>query len=193
MLTFGEELSGSDLKSWADWSIGFYYWSPSVSQVYTELKKLETLGFVSSRKVSESGGRRRRVFTITESGIEALRSWSRRSEIETPVLKHGVMLRLWVGHLNDPDQLKSIVLDHIDNLEAKKLKAIEHADNSENEPAWAFTEMSLRWIGRHFQMEIDLAAQLLDDIDEAAARFAQGDANSLGLPQPVNAGSWKLI
>lgn len=44
------------------------------------------------------------------------------------------MLRLWVGHLNDPDQLKSIVLDHIDNLEAKKLKAIEHADNSENEP-----------------------------------------------------------
>lgn len=74
------------------------------------------------------------MFTITESGIEALRSWSRRSEIETPVLKHGVMLRLWVGHLNDPDQLKSIVLDHIDNLEAKKLKAIEHADNSENEP-----------------------------------------------------------
>ncbi len=56
MLTFGEELSGSDLKSWADWSIGFYYWSPSVSQVYTELKKLETLGFVSSREVSESGG-----------------------------------------------------------------------------------------------------------------------------------------
>ncbi|KJF24503.1 PadR family transcriptional regulator [Rhodococcus sp. ACPA4] len=193
MLTFGEELSGSDLKKWADWSIGFYYWSPSVSQIYAELKKLEALGFVRSREISESGQRNRRVFEITESGIEVVRLWSRESPIETPVLKHGVMLRLWVGHLNDPDQLKAIVLDHICNLQAKKLEAIEHADHSENEPGWAFTQMSLRWVGRHFQAEIDLASQLLDDIDEAAARIAQGDIDAFGLPRPVRGGRWKEI
>lgn len=44
MLTFEEELTGNDLKKWADWSVGFFYWSPSISQVYAELKKLEESG-----------------------------------------------------------------------------------------------------------------------------------------------------
>ena len=40
MLSYEEELSGYDIKKWIDWSVGFYYWSPSYSQIYTELKKL---------------------------------------------------------------------------------------------------------------------------------------------------------
>ena len=40
MLAFGEEVSGYDIKKWADWSVGYFYWSPSFSQVYSELKRL---------------------------------------------------------------------------------------------------------------------------------------------------------
>lgn len=29
--------------------------------------------------------------------------------MEVPVLKHGVMLRLWMGHLNEPERLKALV------------------------------------------------------------------------------------
>ncbi len=191
MLSFGEELTGNDLKKWADWSIGFYYWSPSVSQVYAELKKLETLGFVRSRVVSEPGTRGRRVYAITEDGLGAVRTWSREAPVELPVLKHGVMLRMYMGHLNDPDQLKAIVHDHIVNLEDKLRRAGEHADHSDREPGWAFSQMSLRWAERYFRAEIDLSRQLLDDIDEAAAQFARSDIDAQGMPRPRTPGSWK--
>ena len=91
MLTFGEELTGNDLKKWADWSVGFFYWSPSISQVYAELKKLESIGFVESRVVSEPGVRGKRLYSITQSGTDAVRTWSREAPVEVPVLKHGVM------------------------------------------------------------------------------------------------------
>lgn len=191
MLSFGEELTGNDLKKWADWSIGFYYWSPSVSQVYAELKKLETLGFVQSRVVSEPGIRGRRVYAITEAGIGAVRTWSREAPVEIPVLKHGVMLRMYMGHLNDPEQLKAIVRDHIVNLEDKLRRAGEHADHSDREPGWAFSQMSLRWAERYFRAEIDLSRQLLDDIDSAAAQFARSDVDGSGIPRPRIPGSWR--
>jgi DNA-binding PadR family transcriptional regulator len=191
MLSFGEELTGNDLKKWADWSIGFFYWSPSVSQVYAELKNLEKLGFVQSRVVSEPGTRGRRVYAITESGIEAVRTWSREAPVEIPVLKHGVMLRMYMGHLNDPEQLKAIVRDHIVNLEDKLRRAGEHAEHSDREPGWGFSQMSLRWAERYFEAEIELSKQLLDDIDEASDRFARSDIGEFGMPLPQNPGSWK--
>src|SRR6201996_9084005 len=54
MLSYEEEISGYDLKKWIDWSVDLYYWSPSYSQIYTELKKLESLGLVTSPLLKHS-------------------------------------------------------------------------------------------------------------------------------------------
>eukprot|EP01133_Synstelium_polycarpum_P023199 gene23199-27820_t len=159
MLTFGEELTGNDLKKWADWSVGFFYWSPSISQVYAELKKLESIGFVESRVVSEPGVRGKRLYSITQSGTDAVRTWSREAPVEVPVLKHGVMLRLWMGHLNEPERLKALVEAHIANVEEQIRRAKLHADHAENEPAWSFPVMTLRWSERYFRAEIELARE----------------------------------
>ncbi|MEO9326739.1 helix-turn-helix transcriptional regulator [Gordonia aurantiaca] len=194
MLSFGEELTGNDLKKWADWSIGFFYWSPSVSQVYAELKKLEEHSLVTSRKVADGGVRGRRVYAITERGVEALRSWSSRDEVDMPVLKHGVMLRLYMGHLHDPEELKRIVRAHVDNLRDAAERAAQHAEHSEGEPGWAFSQMSLRWAKRYYEAEITLAEELLDEIDSAAARFAESaERDPLGLPVPRDPGAWRSV
>ncbi|MDI9915121.1 helix-turn-helix transcriptional regulator [Rhodococcus sp. IEGM 1379] len=194
MLTFGEELTGNDLKKWADWSVGFFYWSPSISQVYAELKKLEGIGFVESRVVSEPGVRGRRLYAITESGTEAVRVWSREAPVEVPVLKHGVMLRLWMGHLNDPERLKAIVEAHIANVEEQIRRAELHAEHADNEPAWSFPVMTLRWSVRYFQAEVDLARELLDDIDRASEEFAHvAERDRLGSPLPSSPGRWKNV
>ena len=111
MLAFGEELTGNDLKKWADWSIGFFYWSPSISQVYGELKKLEELDLVTSRVVSDEGVRGRRLYGITSEGVRARRNWSRDADVDMPVLKQGVMLRVGMGHRQEPEQLKRVVRD----------------------------------------------------------------------------------
>lgn len=192
MLSFGEELTGNDLKKWADWSIGFFYWSPSVSQVYAELKKLEERGLVSSRVVSVDGERGRRLYGITDSGVAALQNWSRDAEVELPVLKHSVMLRLWMGHIAEPDELKKLVLTHIDNLTERARSAAVHGDHSDNVPAWAFSQLSLRWSQRYFDAEIRLARELLDEIDDAARRYRDlVERDEHGLPIPRNPGFWR--
>jgi len=194
MLAFGEELTGNDLKKWSDWSIGFFYWSPSVSQVYGELKKLEELSLVRSRQITDEGVRGRRVYGITDAGLHALRAWSADAPVEMPVLKHGVMLRLWMGHLHDPEQLKKIVHAHIENLTGRAAEAGVHADHSDVEPGWAFTQMSLRWSKRYFEAEIALAEQLLEDIDEASKRYRSlAERDDHDLPIPRRPGVWRDV
>lgn len=194
MLTLGEGLTGYDLKKWADWSIGYFYWSPSISQIYAELKKLEKGGLVSSELVTEPGERGRRVYRITERGTRAARNWSRDAPVEQPVLKHGLMLRLWMGHLNEPDQLKALVHSHIENMEAMREQAKVHGDHATREPSWAFSTMSLIWAERYFQSEIDLARQILDDIDAAAETFSHvRTRDEMGNPVPESVGSWRDV
>ncbi len=194
MLTLGAELTGYDLKKWADLSIGHFYWSPSVSQVYAELKKLEKLGLVESERVSTPGERGRRVYRITATGTAAVRNWSRDALVEQPVLKHGLMLRLWMGHLNEPEQLKALVRSHIDNMEHRRARVRLYRSTSSRDPAWAFATMSLLWAERYFDAEVDLARQVLDDIDVAAEQFTHvRTRNELGNPIPEVTGSWRDV
>jgi len=54
--------------------------------------------------------------------------------------------------------------------------------------------MSLIWAERYFQAEIDLAKQVLADIDEAAETFSSVRArDQLGNPVPEVAGSWRDV
>ena len=48
LLSFGRDLTGYDLKKWADSSLRFFYWSPAISQIYGELRRLESLGYVET-------------------------------------------------------------------------------------------------------------------------------------------------
>ncbi|MDG3011894.1 PadR family transcriptional regulator [Rhodococcus sp. D2-41] len=191
MLSFGEALTGNDLRKWAGNSISYFYWSPSVSQIYSELKKLESLELVSSQSVSEPGSRSKRVYEITPAGVVAVRSWANNAPVELPVLKHGVMLRLWLGHLCEPERLKEMVRAHIDNLVEIRDRARRQAQRSVDEPAWAYPTLSLRWSERYFQAEIDLANALLADIDESAAIVGGVEHTESGLPVPVHLGSWR--
>lgn len=190
-LTFGEELSGYDIKTWADWSLNYFYWSPSFSQVYSELKRLENHGFVRS---SDTPGdtRRRRAYSITPEGVEALRVWTRTAQVDRPALKHPTILHLWLGHLNEPDNLKTRVREHIEQMVELRDGAAARAENSSDEPSWAFANMVMNWSCRHYEAEITMAEELLEQIDAAAERYADATKEQgTGLPVPVDPGRWK--
>src|ERR1700753_4145877 len=102
MLSYEEEVSGYDLKKWIDWSVDLYYWSPSFSQIYTELKKLESLGLATSRVERDEGPRSLRLYKITDAGLPAVTEWATDSPVDPPVLKHSVLMRMTLGHLSNP-------------------------------------------------------------------------------------------
>ncbi|MFF8594474.1 helix-turn-helix transcriptional regulator [Streptomyces sp. NPDC015220] len=167
LLSFGEELSGYDLKKWADWSLRFFYWSPSFSQIYGELKRLEKAGYATSRMVAqETGNRDKRVYRITDAGLEAVRTWAREAPVEPPVLKHGVMLRMWLGHLLEPEQMREVLGRHRAYAESMRRRAAADVEGARGEEAWAYPELTLKWAERHYAAERDLADAMLADIEE---------------------------
>src|SRR5436305_14354208 len=72
MLSYEYELSGYDIRKWIDWSMRFFYGSPAYSQIYSELKKPEKLGLVTSRVEDGGGTRNRRLYKITKAGLDAV-------------------------------------------------------------------------------------------------------------------------
>lgn len=170
LLSFGEELSGYDLKKWSDWSLRFFYWSPSFSQIYSELKRLEKAGYASSRMVAqETGTRDKRVYRITDEGLAAVTAWAREAPVDPPVLKHGPMLRLWLGHLLEPEQMREVLVRHQEFAEKMRCRAVADVEGAKDESAWAYPTLTLKWAERYYASERDLAAAMLDDIDALAA------------------------
>ncbi len=77
LLSYEQELSGYDIRKWLGWSMRFYYGSPAFSQIYSDLKKLEKMGYLTSR-VDGTGTRNRRLYKITQSGLDAVTQWAGR-------------------------------------------------------------------------------------------------------------------
>lgn len=169
MLAFGQELSGYDLKKWADWSLKFFYWSPSYSQIYGELKRLEKVGYATSRVELTESTRGKRVYAITEDGLAAVARWARESPVEPPVLKHGVMLRAWLGHLMDPARLREVLEEHAAYADKMSRYAAADAEDASKVPEWAYPELVLRWSERYYAAERDLVRQMLADLAELTA------------------------
>ncbi|MFI8788134.1 helix-turn-helix transcriptional regulator [Streptomyces sp. NPDC055105] len=167
LLSFGEELSGYDLKKWSDWSLRFFYWSPSFSQIYSELKRLEKAGYATSRMVAqETGTRDKRVYRITGEGMEAVRTWAREAPVDPPVLKHGPMLRLWLGHLLEGEQMREVLSRHREFAETMRVRAEEDVEGAKANEAWTYPTLTLKWAERYYASERDLADAMLADIEE---------------------------
>lgn len=186
LLSFGSELSGYDLKKWADWSLRFFYWAPSFSQIYSELRKLEDLGYATSRVVSKDDVRGKRVYSITPTGIEAMALWANTSPVEPVVLKHGVMLRMWLGHLGDPSSLRETLREHRDHSERMRVRAAADAEGAAAEPGWAFPEMVLQWSEQYYASERDRAERMLADLDRFVAKQRRARTRRPGEPTPLS-------
>ena len=192
MLSYEEELSGYDIKKWIDWSVGLYYWSPSYSQIYTELKKLEGLGYLESRVEQDEGLRSRRLYKITAAGMDAVADWTNNAPVDPPVLKHSVLLRVTFGHLTNPARLKELLREHVAYAEARHRKAIEDAEGAEGEPAWAYSVLALRWAAKYYAAEREFALELMKDIDEADAIVHKAARGGFGKPRPTP-GYWREV
>ncbi len=192
MLSYEEEVSGYDLKKWIDWSVDLYYVSPSYSQIYTELKKLEGLGLVTSRVERDEGTRSRRLYKITPAGMEAVTEWTNEAPVDPPVLKHSVLLRVNFGHLSNPARLKELLQEHAAYAEARHREAIEDAEGAEAEPAWAYSAITLRWAAKYYAAERELALELMKDIDEADAIMQKAPKGDFGKPR-TTPGYWREV
>ena len=114
LLTFGDDLTGYELKQRADRTLRFYWVSPAMSQVYTELDRLARNGLVKARDAGPN--KQSSKYRITDDGRRALTGWLEEGPVGFPVLKHPVALRLLIGHLVDPETTTTMLREHLTAL-----------------------------------------------------------------------------
>jgi DNA-binding PadR family transcriptional regulator len=177
MLSYEHELSGYDMRKWIDWSMRFFYGSPAYSQIYSELKKLEQLGLVTSRVENSAGTRNRRLYKITQAGLDAVTRWANEAPVDPPVLKHSPLLRVTLGHLTNPARLKEVLAEHIAYADEMQRKAAKDARWAGADPAWAYARVALQWSERYYANERELALKMIKELDEAEDTFRQAGSD----------------
>ena len=86
--------SGYDIRKEIASSIG-HFWSESYGQIYPALAELTREGLIRPRE-GGSGGRERRVYTITPKGRRALEAWHAEPPRAAPV-RNELLLKLFFG------------------------------------------------------------------------------------------------
>ncbi|MEU9001357.1 PadR family transcriptional regulator [Streptomyces sp. NPDC048551] len=181
LLSFPGERTGYELKKWADSSLRFFYWSPAISQIYAELRRLEDLGYAASARSGPEEARAKRRYAITDAGRTALAGWARdTAEAGPPVLKHGLLLRIWLGHLSEPERLCAMVEEHRERTLAELASVREAMAHAAEVPEWAFPVLALRWSERRHLAELELADALLVDLAEVRSLAGDGTGTPAG-------------
>ncbi|WP_313355798.1 PadR family transcriptional regulator [Microbacterium sp.] len=165
ILSFGAELSGYDIKRWADQSLAFFYWAPSQSQIYTELRRLERLGLARSRVEQTHAAKSRRLYAITDIGRRSMRQWVDEVPAEPVMLKHSHMLRVWAAHNGDPVRLRRALEGYRDEALRAADAAIAHALGSRREEGWRFSGVALEWSERFYRDEAARIEWLIERLD----------------------------
>ena len=99
--------SGYDLKKRFFASVG-HGWHAYDTQIYRELKNLETAGFITGRVVKGRSGPERRLFTVADPGRAALIDWL-VSPLDVNKVKDEFGLRLTTADLFPPDELRTFI------------------------------------------------------------------------------------
>lgn len=97
---FGE-MTSYDIKQAMESSIQ-NFWPVPHTTAYEEPARLAAAGYLSAHQ--EEGGRRRRVYALTELGREVLAEWAADPDVNPPQLRDEAILKLFAGA--DPDAMQ---------------------------------------------------------------------------------------
>jgi PadR family transcriptional regulator, regulatory protein AphA len=125
LLSASGEATPYDLKQMASATVG-YFWSLPHSQLYAEPARLARAGYATERR--EQGGRRRKLYALTDRGREALESWLGVLTPEPYMLRDLALLKLFFGA--DVRELAKVQLEThrqmLAEFEALRAQVAEH-------------------------------------------------------------------
>jgi PadR family transcriptional regulator, regulatory protein AphA len=94
LLSMFGEATPYDIKRMVSASVG-QFWTLPHSQLYAEPARLARAGYVTENQ--EQGGRRRKLYSLTDRGREAHEAWLRVLTPEPYVLRDPALLKLFFG------------------------------------------------------------------------------------------------
>ena len=106
------EATSYDMKRLVAMSIG-YFWTFPHSQLYAEPDRLVKLGLLEETR--EEGGRRRRLFTMTDAGFEELKDWLADPETPPLEMRDTATLKLFFGNMAGAENVRKLAEKQVEN------------------------------------------------------------------------------
>lgn len=159
-------LTGYELKQRADRTLRFYWTSPAMSQIYTELDKLAERDLVHAVERTE-GRRTTRRFKISDEGRTQVERWlSAPVDDPFPVLKHPVALRLLMGHLTSTEHVQEMLEDYLGRLAAQRheLEAVREFLGDAEDVRYAARVAD--WGLAYYDSEKEIVERIRRDVEE---------------------------
>jgi DNA-binding PadR family transcriptional regulator len=133
-----------------------HVWSFPHTLLYTEPSRLVELGLATERR--EPHGRRRRLFSITDAGVGALRDWLARPSTEPTELRDLGLLQLFFTDLGSREDRARIAEQE---LALHRARLAEYEEDQRREPptsagkaSKAIDRTAERWRGETLKMGI---------------------------------------
>ncbi len=122
-------------------SVG-YFWTFSHSQIYSEAAHLAGAGLLAEEQ--EETGRRRRSYTITRAGREALRAWLREATEVQPEVRDLGLLKLFFGGLVDRSDVTGLARAQQEGHRARLSRYEQIEAALPDRPDWPHAAATLR-------------------------------------------------
>ncbi|MGO4443404.1 MarR family transcriptional regulator [Mycobacterium sp. 2YAF39] len=169
LTTNDEQLTAGEIKTRAEFSVGHFYWSPSVSHVRRELIRLLERNMVADSEV-RNGKRTTTLYHATEVGLQALRRWVEVLPVtDQVVIKHPVILRTWLAQDSGIERVLESLDHHLTATRKRLDEALWSRQRTRevgisNDPKLRASMAVLNYSIRGLYGEISNIQQLRDEI-----------------------------
>lgn len=185
-------MTGFDVMRQFDSSVGFL-WSAPHTQIYPELRKLEQSGLIAGTDVPRGQKGTKRIYEITESGIDQLRSMM--DDIEEPRRERDPY-RLKAAYLEfaDPEKARVQLTTHLEFFQAAEIlykqqqelllarkvpllqDRLAHVPVDQQEAVVQFKVFAYAGLVRRARGEVEWAKEGLELIDRLARTQSDSDS-----------------
>ena len=172
-----EPMSGYDLRLTIRESIG-HFWNESYGQIYPNLKKLATEGFVTSKIERQKGKPDRHVYSITRKGRERLTQWLQVPP-QPEIPRNELLLKLFFSAQVSPD-IPIEYLERMVDTERGLLQQFRQVHDTiarnRQYPGTPYWKMAARFGQIELEAHLRWAEETLVELKKIAGRQASGAA-----------------
>lgn len=130
-LLSAKPLTGYDIKKKMQ-DIPFMHWSGNNNQIYKTLLQLREQGYVVYEVQHQDGAPSKKIYSITEPGLEWLKQWVKSAEIEILDGRHTFLIQLIFSGLLESEEQRNLFSAFRKNLEIQKQMLLEQQRRKEH-------------------------------------------------------------
>ena len=115
------EASGYDLAKGFEASVA-NFWMATPQQLYRELERMEGEGLVSARVVQQERRPNKRLFSLTDAGLQVLRDYVGEAPAKPPALRDELMVKVQcvdIGDVGDFEAVRASVAERFERATTK--------------------------------------------------------------------------